>query len=168
MDSLIAKADALRPLSKHGKSKGPPPHKKAKTTHDSSTSSSTPHTHVFNAINSQTSLPKSLRPSENEPAPSKTHSHIANKKLRSHLDRQSAHATRAKALVQGSALLLPEDAGLMQVEGEMDRTWRISQDEIVKQVGAEAAKGRKEMVLDGGPYRSRYSRNGRCVGSISS
>lgn len=54
----------------------------------------------------------------------------------------------------------------MQVEGEMDRTWRISQDEIVKQVGAEAAKGRKEMVLDGGPYRSRYSRNGRCVGPI--
>lgn len=63
--------------------------------------------------------------------------------------------------MQDAQLLLPEEAGLMQVEGEMDRTWRIGQDEIMKQVGAEAAKGRKEMVLDGGPYRSRYSRNGR-------
>ncbi|KAI0056365.1 BING4CT-domain-containing protein [Artomyces pyxidatus] len=49
----------------------------------------------------------------------------------------------------------------MEVEGEMDKTWRISQDEIVKEVGAEAARGRREMVLDGGPYRSRYTRNGR-------
>ena len=37
----------------------------------------------------------------------------------------------------------------------------MSQDEIAKTVGAEAAKGRRELNLDGGPYRVRYTRNGR-------
>jgi U3 small nucleolar RNA-associated protein 7 len=43
----------------------------------------------------------------------------------------------------------------------MDRSWRISQDEIVNSIGIEAARGRKEFILDGGPYRARYTRNGR-------
>lgn len=51
----------------------------------------------------------------------------------------------------------------MEVEGEMEKTWRIGQDEIVKAAGQEAARGRKEWTLDGGPYRSRYTRNGRWV-----
>lgn len=108
-----------------------------------------------------TSLPKSLRPTGPLPQGTRTHGHIPNKKLRTELNRQSAHAARSKALLKDAELLLTNEAGKMEVEGEMDRTWRISQDEIVKEVGAEAARGRKEMVLDGGPYRSRYTRNGR-------
>ena len=49
----------------------------------------------------------------------------------------------------------------MEVEGELEKTWRVGQDEIVKSAGQEAAKGRREWKLDGGPYRSRYTRNGR-------
>ena len=49
----------------------------------------------------------------------------------------------------------------MEVEGELERTWRIGQNEIVESAGQEAALGRREWKLDGGPYRSRYSRNGR-------
>ncbi|KAI0051620.1 BING4CT-domain-containing protein [Auriscalpium vulgare] len=109
----------------------------------------------------KTSLPKSLRAGGPPPADARSFGHIPNKKLRTHLTRHSAQAAHAKALVKDAELLLETDAGGMEVEGEMDRTWRITQDEIVKEVGLEAARGRKEMVLDGGPYRSRYTRNGR-------
>lgn len=51
----------------------------------------------------------------------------------------------------------------MEAEGEMDRTWRVGQKDIVGSTGQEAARGRKEWKLDGGPYRSRYTRNGRYV-----
>ena len=59
--------------------------------------------------------------------------------------------------------MLTEEAGTMEAEGEMDRTWRVGQKDIVGSTGQEAARGRKEWKLDGGPYRSRYTRNGRYV-----
>ncbi|KAI0317558.1 BING4CT-domain-containing protein [Amylostereum chailletii] len=108
-----------------------------------------------------TSVPKSLRTSSPPPPGLRKHSHIANKKLRTHLDRQSNHAARSKSLLKDAEILATNDVGKVEVEGEMERTWRISQDEIEKEVGGDAAKGRREMVLDGGPYRSRYTRNGR-------
>ena len=52
---------------------------------------------------------------------------------------------------------------MVEVENEMEKTWRVSQDEVVRGTGQEAAKGRQEWTLDGGPYRSRYLRNGRFV-----
>ncbi|KZV62064.1 BING4CT-domain-containing protein [Peniophora sp. CONT] len=97
------------------------------------------------------------------PAPvgAKRHSHIPNKKLRATLDRQSAQSARAKQLAADAAILASNDAGTLEVEGELERTWRVSQDEIAQSVGAEAAKGRRELDMDGGPYRVRYTRNGR-------
>ncbi|THH11630.1 hypothetical protein EW146_g7982 [Bondarzewia mesenterica] len=122
---------------------------------------SAPHDRTLNSIASHTTLPKSLRAASPLPDGVPNHNHIANKKLRTYLHRQSAHAARSKALLKDAELLLQDESGKMEVEGEMDRTWRIGQDEIVKEVGAEAAKGRREMILDGGPYRSKYTRNGR-------
>ncbi len=49
----------------------------------------------------------------------------------------------------------------MEMEGDTDRSWRISQDEIVDSISVEAARGRKEFTLGGGPQRARYTRNGR-------
>ncbi|TFK85425.1 BING4CT-domain-containing protein [Polyporus arcularius HHB13444] len=49
----------------------------------------------------------------------------------------------------------------MEVEGELEKTWRVGQDEIVQAAGQQAAQGRQEWKLDGGPYRTRYTRNGR-------
>jgi U3 small nucleolar RNA-associated protein 7 len=108
-----------------------------------------------------TALPKSLKTTEPAPGKSRKYNHIANKKLRTTLHRQSANAERSKALLKDAELLLPNEAGKMEVEGDMDRTWRISQDEIVRSVSVEAARGRKEFALDGGPYRAKYTRNGR-------
>ncbi|KAG1842861.1 BING4CT-domain-containing protein [Suillus subalutaceus] len=102
-----------------------------------------------------TTLPKSLRPTSPPPDNVPKHKHVKDLKLRTKLNRQAAHAARSKALVEDAELLLTSEAGKMQVETELERTWRIGQDDI------EAAKGRRELKLDGGPYRSRYSRNGR-------
>ncbi|KAG1885237.1 WD40-repeat-containing domain protein [Suillus subluteus] len=108
-----------------------------------------------------TTLPKSLRPTAPPPDNVPKHKHVKDLKLRTKLNRQAAHAARSKALVEDAELLLTSEAGKMQVETELERTWRIGQDDIVESAGQEAAKGRRELKLDGGPYRSRYSRNGR-------
>ncbi|ETW75333.1 hypothetical protein HETIRDRAFT_461283 [Heterobasidion irregulare TC 32-1] len=167
MDALIARADALQPLRPLKRSRAPPHTRRQNTAHTAA-SSSQAQDHTLRSIVAHTALPKSLRPSSPLPDGVPTHNHIANKKLRTHLHRQSAHAARSKVLLRDAELLLPEEAGRMEVESEMDRTWRVGQDEIVRQVGAEVAKGRREMVLDGGPYRARYTRNGRHMAVVGS
>ncbi|KAI0767826.1 BING4CT-domain-containing protein [Fomes fomentarius] len=154
MDSLIAKADAIRPLSKkrkterHDSRPKPGPSKKA----DDPTSTS---------VSQHTAIPRSLRTSSPPPENAKKYSHIHNKKLRTQLTRTSAQNARNKQLVKDAELLLMEDAGLMEVEGELEKTWRVGQGEIASAAGQQAAQGRQEWKLDGGPYRTRYTRNGR-------
>ena len=160
MDSLFAKADAIAPVSKrrktgkHAQHNKPGPSKQTNTDDDKTVHSVVPHTN----------LPPSLRPTSPPPEGTKKYSHIANKKLRTHLTRQSTHTARAKALVKDAELLLTEDAGMVEVEGELEKTWRVSQKEVSQAAGQVAAQARQEWKLDGGPYRSRYTRNGRCVG----
>jgi U3 small nucleolar RNA-associated protein 7 len=108
-----------------------------------------------------TTIPKSLKSTDPVPVKSRKYNHIANKKLRTTLQRQAANTERSKGLLRDAELLLPNEAGQIEVEGDMDRTWRISQDEIVSSISVEAGRGRKEFTLDGGPYRARYTRNGR-------
>jgi U3 small nucleolar RNA-associated protein 7 len=110
-------------------------------------------------VEKRTSLPKSLTLPVPENVP--TYSHITNKKLRTHLTRGSIQAAQSKELLKDAELLLTNEAGKLEVEGEMEKTWRIGQEEIVKEAGQEAAMGRREWKLDGGPYRCRYTKNGR-------
>ncbi|KAJ8502892.1 hypothetical protein ONZ45_g11342 [Pleurotus djamor] len=145
MDSLIAKADAIGSSKKRKRVSKP-----SKETSDV----------TYQSIAKQTALPRSLQPTKsigNLP----THNHIANKKLRNQLTRTTGHAAQAKALLEDAELLLTKDAGKMEVEGEMERTWRVGQAEIVANAGEEAARMQRQLKLDGGPYRSRYTRNGR-------
>ena len=162
MDSLFAKADAIQPLSKKKKLKIDKKQTKKPDTRKNKPGPSSDRTLASVAQN--TSLPRSLRPtsppSENLPK----HGHIKDLKLRTQLNRQAAHAARAKTLLQDAELLLTGDGGWVEAEDEMEKTWRVGQDEIARGAGQEAAKGRQEWRLDGGPYRSRYSRNGRCAG----
>ncbi|KAG9311189.1 WD40-repeat-containing domain protein [Chiua virens] len=157
MDSLFTKADAIQPLSNKKKIKSDKRHVKKST--DSKPGPSSDRT--LASVTHSTSLPKSLRPSDSDIVPKHKHPHIKDLKLRAHLNSQAAHAARTKSLLQDAELLLTGDAGLIQAENGMEKTWRVSQDEIVRGAGQEAAKGRQEWKLDGGPYRSRYSRNGR-------
>jgi U3 small nucleolar RNA-associated protein 7 len=155
MDALIAKADAIQPLGKKRKTTHAASQKGAKRSKDSSSSD-----HTLHSITKHTSLPKSF---SKLPEAAPTHSHIANKKLRTELNRHSAQAAQAKELLKDAEMLLADEAGKIEVEGEMERTWRVGQKEIVQGAGQEAARGRREWKLDGGPYRSRYTRNGRFV-----
>lgn len=194
MDSLIAKADAVNPLSKNaGKSKtgrskpSSTPGSSSQTRrhqiqgHASSSAPKAPSRssksqqkqpdRTVQSITQSTALPRSLRPSSPPPESTKKHGHIKNKKLRLELDRQAEQTARAKASVKDVGLLtqaVGTEGGMMDVEGDIEKTWRVGQSEIVHSVGMEAAKGRKEMVLDGGPYRARYSRNGRYAHLTSS
>lgn len=163
MDALFAKADAIRPYKKrkfnNDRSHSKKHARKEKVELDSTAKSVLHHTF----------LPKSLRPGSPPPNEANKYSHVSDKKLRAVLSRQSAHSTRSKALLEDAAFLLEhEESGTMEVEGELERTWRVRQDEIVESTGQEAAKGRREWKLDGGPYRSRYTRNGRYTRPIQS
>lgn len=150
MDALIAKADAIRPANKRRKT--------AHHTHRQSSDNPT-----AASVSQHTALPRSLRPSSPPPEEAKKYSHIHNKKLRTELFRQSAQNARSKRLFKDAELLLTEDAGLMEVEGELEKTWRVSQNEITGAAGQQAAQGRQEWKMDGGPYRTRYTRNGRSL-----
>lgn len=163
MDSLLAKADAVRPLNKRRKTVHDGHRKEGKRPSSSATTDAT-----VDSIAQHTALPKSLRPTSPPPENAPKYAHIANKKLRTELARHSAHAARSKALLKDAEMLLSDEAGKMEVEGEMEKTWRVGQDEIARGAGQEAAKGRREWKLEGGPYRSRYTRNGRYVLPLSS
>ena len=168
MDSLIAKADRLQPISKKRKltrtrneSSGK---EKAGNSKKPSTSSSTADA-TLSSVHFKTSVPRSLR---SIPAPSttKSHSHIKSRKLRLELDRKAEHNSRVKALKEDAEILtqaVGADAGRLEAEDEMERTWRVGQADIEQVVGRDAASQRREWKLDGGPYRSRYTRNGRSV-----
>ncbi|TFY60841.1 hypothetical protein EVJ58_g4893 [Rhodofomes roseus] len=156
MDALIAKADAIRPVTKKRRIHQNEPQKKSGTSRPGPSDDRT-----LGSVSLHTALPKSLRPTSPPPENVPKYGHIQDKKLRAQLTRQSTQSARSKALVKDAELLLTEEAGLMEVEGDVEKTWRIGQNEIVQAAGQEAAQGRKEWKLDGGPYRSRYTRNGR-------
>ena len=160
MDALIAKVNAVQPLLKKRTSHPRIPRRNTQKQKKGAAPADPPDKTVT-SIAKNVALPKSLRPKSPQPENVPTHSHVTNKRLRTQLTRTAVHNARSKALLKDAEMFLTEDAGVMEVEGEMERTWRVSQDEIVKAAGQEAAKGRKELKLDGGPYRSRYTRNGR-------
>ncbi|KAG8221747.1 WD40-repeat-containing domain protein [Butyriboletus roseoflavus] len=163
MDSLFAKADAIQPLSKKKKAKFDRKQGKKTATRskNASTKAGPSSDRTLASVTPNTSLPRSLRPTSPPPGNVHKSAHIKDLKLRTQLDRQATHAARVKTLLQDAELLLTEDVGIIRAENEMEKTWRVSQDEIVRGAGQEAAMGRREWKLDGGPYRSRYTRNGR-------
>lgn len=88
------------------------------------------------------------------------------RKLAHHLAHLSATATAAAehAYEHDDLLLNRSNAGAMEAEGDLERTWRVTQDEIA-QGSALAAEGKqlKLELPELGPYAVDYTRNGRCV-----
>ncbi len=110
------------------------------------------------------SISKSARlPEKAASARGRAFKRIANPKLRAHLNFLNENAANSHKLRSdyNELLMTGAEAGEIEVEGEMERTWRVSQDEIVASVGIDAGTQRKEWNLDGGPYVVRYTRNGR-------
>lgn len=77
------------------------------------------------------------------------------------LNSQTQWQKDTKAALKDAEILVTQDQGQIVAEGELERTWRLTQNEIAKSVGEEQARYRKEWKLDGGSYRTRYSKNGR-------
>uniref|UniRef100_A0A093V3U8 U three protein 7 n=1 Tax=Talaromyces marneffei PM1 TaxID=1077442 RepID=A0A093V3U8_TALMA len=87
---------------------------------------------------------------------------IRDKKLRGNLkaveDRYKTAALRAK----DAEILLENESGFLEPEAELERTYKVRQDEIRENVGIEVAKKGFELKLEElGPYRADYTRSGK-------
>jgi U3 small nucleolar RNA-associated protein 7 len=88
---------------------------------------------------------------------------VKDKKLRANIRSLEAKNRQAAVEAKNVEILLENNAGLLEPETELERTYRVRQDEIKREVGVETAKKGFELRLDDlGPYDvCEYSRNGR-------
>ncbi|KAF2464937.1 BING4CT-domain-containing protein [Lindgomyces ingoldianus] len=88
---------------------------------------------------------------------------VKDKKLRANLRSLESKYKDATLQAKGAETLLDHTAGFLEPEHELERTYKVRQDEIREDVGIETAKKRFELRLEGlGPYDvCEYTRNGR-------
>ncbi|KAF2748944.1 BING4CT-domain-containing protein [Sporormia fimetaria CBS 119925] len=87
---------------------------------------------------------------------------IKDKKLRANLRSLEQKNQEAALQAKNAEILLENTAGMLEPEHELERTFKIRQDEIQREVGVETAKKGFELRLEGlGPYICEYTRNGR-------
>jgi U3 small nucleolar RNA-associated protein 7 len=131
---------------------------------------------TLSSVSRRTTIPASLLPPPDPSAKDKgkqkeneekdAFPHISDKKLKARLNSHRLLATARSTQVTDAALLLPTTAGLVEATDPLERTWRVTQSELLQNegVGREAAAGRRELVLDdgtGGGFKTRWTRNGR-------
>ena len=88
---------------------------------------------------------------------------VKDRKLRSNLKRLESKYKDAVLGAKDAEILLENQEGFLQPETELERTYKVRQDEIRAAVGVQQAKKAVEFNLDMGPYRSNYTRNGRSL-----
>jgi U3 small nucleolar RNA-associated protein 7 len=87
---------------------------------------------------------------------------IKDKKLRRNLKALEEKYQNAAVRAKDAELLLEYESGFLEPEGPLEKTWKVRQDEIRRQVPIETAKKGFELKLDEmGPFIASYSRNGR-------
>eukprot|EP01006_Ploeotia_vitrea_P036272 TRINITY_DN66002_c4_g1_i1.p1 TRINITY_DN66002_c4_g1~~TRINITY_DN66002_c4_g1_i1.p1 ORF type:complete len:579 (+),score=299.94 TRINITY_DN66002_c4_g1_i1:67-1803(+) len=87
---------------------------------------------------------------------------VRDKKLVTQLKSYEMHTERAVKAAAASEILLPSEQGTLQTENEMERTWRVSQEEIKSSVDVRAASRAFDLKLDKfGPYNADFTRSGR-------
>ncbi|KAI0142418.1 BING4CT-domain-containing protein [Hypoxylon sp. NC0597] len=87
---------------------------------------------------------------------------IKDKKLRSNLKSLENKYKEATVKAKDAEILLENTSGFLEPEHELERTYRVRQEEIQDGVSTESAKKRFELKLDQlGPYVFEYSRTGR-------
>lgn len=128
-----------------------------------------------NSIQNSTQLPRSLQqttPLPNAKAP-KSLKRIRDKKLRAHLSdlhvsqqRALQHAKDVNEYLYGPAV--GEESGQIETEDPLERTARVTQQQIQDSISVDAARKSFSLDLSGGknnagrgPYRIDYTRNGR-------
>lgn len=87
---------------------------------------------------------------------------IKDKKLRANLKRMESKYRDAALAAKDAEILLEQSSGFLEPENDLERTYKVRQDEIKGSVAIETAQKGFEMKLGGlGPYTAEYTRNGR-------
>ncbi len=87
---------------------------------------------------------------------------IKDKKLRANLRTLESKYRDAVVKARDAEILLENQTGYLEPEGDLERTYKVRQDELKHEVAIETAKKGFELKLEGlGPYTTEYSRNGR-------
>ena len=87
---------------------------------------------------------------------------IKDKKLRGNLKILENKYKDATLKAKDAEILLENESGFLEPEGELERTYKVRQDEIKADVAVETATKGFELKLEGlGPYTCDYTRNGR-------
>lgn len=87
---------------------------------------------------------------------------IRDRKLRRNLKGLESKYSNAASRAKDAEILLEHTPGFLEPEHELERTYKVRQDEIVDDVAVETAQKRFELKLDAlGPYTFDYTRNGR-------
>ncbi|KAF6816864.1 small nucleolar ribonucleoprotein complex subunit [Colletotrichum sojae] len=87
---------------------------------------------------------------------------IKDKKLRSNLTRLENKYRDATIKAKDAEILLENSGGFLEPETELERTYKVRQDDITEGVAISTAQKRFELKLEElGPYVGEYTRNGR-------
>jgi U3 small nucleolar RNA-associated protein 7 len=86
---------------------------------------------------------------------------IRDKKLRRNLQALETKYKAASLKAKDAEILLEETSGFIEPESELERTYKVKQDEIRESVSIATAQKRFDLTLNElGPYVFDYSRNG--------
>jgi U3 small nucleolar RNA-associated protein 7 len=86
---------------------------------------------------------------------------VKDRKLKANLKRIESKYKDAILAAKDAEILLENQEGFLQPEHELERTYKVRQDELQKAVGVQQAKKAIELKLDMGPYAADFTRNGR-------
>ncbi len=87
---------------------------------------------------------------------------IKDKKLRGNLRSLESKYKESVLRAQDAEILLENQEGFIQTEGNLEKTYKVRQDEIKQEIAVETAKMGFDLKLEGlGPYIMDYTRNGR-------
>ncbi|KAL8797144.1 MAG: hypothetical protein Q9195_000611 [Heterodermia aff. obscurata] len=89
---------------------------------------------------------------------------IKDKKLRSNLKSLENKYKDATLKAKDAEILLENESGFLEAEGELERTYKVRQDDLRNDIAVETAKKGFDLKLEGlGPYTADYTRNGRSL-----
>ena len=87
---------------------------------------------------------------------------VKDKKLRGNLKALEYKYKDATLKAKDAEILLENESGYLEPEGELEKTYKVRQDDLRKDLAIETAKKGFELRLKGlGPYMADYTRNGR-------
>ena len=89
---------------------------------------------------------------------------VKDKKLRSNLKSLENKYKDASLKAKDAEILLEHESGYLEPENDLERTYKVRQDDLLSDLAVETAKKGFELKLDAlGPYKCDYTRNGRSL-----